>query len=175
MTVAKSMHAVKVRAPNDLFLDSAAPLPTLRPGYLLVKVFSVALNPTDWKGAALFKKEVPHTVGCDVAGHVVECGEQVSEKYKLGDRVAGLCYGIGTSDPTSGAFGEYALLKGALSLHVPDHVSNTEAATIPVGINTIGQGAMSMFAIKWNNTAAEDSNSLVSDIEASTSRFAWQE
>ena len=41
-------------------------------------------------------------------------------------------------DPTSGVCGEYALLKEALSSHVPDHVSDSEAATIPVGINTVG-------------------------------------
>lgn len=137
------MRAVKVRAPNDI-VDSAAPLPTLRPDYLLIKVFSIALNPTDWKGASVFRQEMPHTVGCDVAGCVVECGEHVANKYELGDRVTGLCYGIRTGDPTSGAYGEYALLKGALSLHLPDHVSDAEAATIPVGINTVGQGALSM-------------------------------
>lgn len=133
------MRAVKVRAPNDIFVDPAAPLPTLRPDYLLIKVFSVALNPTDWKGASVFKQETPHTVGCDVAGRVIECGEQVTKKYEIGDRVTGLCYSIRIGDPTSGAYGEYALLKGALSLPLPAHVSDAEAATIPVGINTIGQ------------------------------------
>ncbi|KAI1770230.1 hypothetical protein F4818DRAFT_455852 [Hypoxylon cercidicola] len=42
-------------------------------------------------------------------------------------------------DPTSGAFGEYALLKGVLSLPVPDHVGDLEAATIPVGVSFIDQ------------------------------------
>ena len=148
MSVPESMHAVKVRGPNDLFIDSEAPVPAVRPGYLLIKVFSVALNPTDWKRVAIFKEEVPLTVGCDVAGRVVACGEQIGQDYKPGDRVAGLCYGIKTNDPTSGAFGEYALLKGALSLHVPDHVSDIEAATIPVGINFVGQGATSTSAIQ---------------------------
>ena len=148
MSVPKSMHAVKVRGPNDLFIDSKAPVPAVRPGYLLIKVFSVALNPTDWKRVAIFKEEVPHTVGCDVAGRVVACGEQIGQDYKPGDRVAGLCYGIKTNNPTSGAFGEYALLKGALSLLVPDHVSDIEAATIPVGINFVGQGKMSTSAIQ---------------------------
>ena len=147
MSVPESMHALKVRGPNDLFVYSGAPVPTVRPGCLLIKVLSVALNPTDWKRTAGFKEEVPCTVGCDVAGRVIACDEQIDQKYKPGDRVVGLCYGIKIDDPISGAFGEYALLKGALSLPVPDHVSDTEAATIPVGINFVGQGAMSASAI----------------------------
>ena len=142
MTTTQSMQAVKVRAPGEISHDEAASLPKVRPGYLLVKVFSVALNPTDWKGAAIFKGEEAHTVGCDVAGRVAECSGELSERFKIGDRVAGLCYGLKAHDPTSGAYGQYALLKGAISLHVPDHVSDLEAATIPVGINTVGQGAM---------------------------------
>lgn len=137
------MQAIKVRAPSDIFLDEAAPLPSIRPGYLLIRVLSIALNPTDWKGTAIFKGDKPHTVGCDAAGRVVECSEEASKRFKPGDRVAGLCYGMRSGDPTSGAYGEHALLKEALSLHVPDHVSHAEAATIPVGINTVGQGVLS--------------------------------
>lgn len=134
------MHALKVRGPDDIFIDSVAPVPAVRPGYLLIKVFSIALNPTDWKRSAIFKGAASHTVGCDAAGRVVACGEDLGRDYKLGDRVAGLCYGMKDDDPTSGAFGEYALLKGALSLRVPDHVSDLEAATTPVGTNFAGQG-----------------------------------
>ena len=140
MTYPTTMGAVKVRGPNDLFIDSKAPVPAVRPGHLLIKVLSVALNPTDWKRVAIFKEEVPHTVGLDVAGRVVACGDDVGQEYNIGDRVAGLCYGMKADDPLSGAFGEYALLKGALSLPVPDHVSDAEAATIPVGTNFVGQG-----------------------------------
>ncbi|KAF3055672.1 Protein TOXD [Daldinia childiae] len=139
LTYPENMQAVKVRGPNDLFIDSAAPVPTLRPGYLLIKVFSVALNPTDWKRVTIFDGKVPRTVGCDVAGRVFACGEDIGQDYKPGDRVAGLCYGMKEEDPTSGAFGEYALLKGTLSLPVPDHVSDLEAATIPVGTNFVCQ------------------------------------
>ena len=140
MAIPSTMRAVKVFGPNDVRVDATAALPALRPGYLLIKVSSVALNPTDWKGTAIFNREVPQTVGCDAAGRVVAVAAQGSEKYQIGDRVAGLCYGLRWGDPTSGAFGEYALLKEALSLRLPGHVSDAEAATIPVGINTVGQG-----------------------------------
>ncbi|EAW07077.1 zinc-binding alcohol dehydrogenase family protein [Aspergillus clavatus NRRL 1] len=139
MAVPETMRAVKVRAVDDVFVDETAPVPSLRPGYFLIRVHSVALNPTDWKGVRAYRQDVPHTIGCDVAGIVVAGGEQTHWNYRPGDRVAGLCYGLRQGDPTNGAFGEYALLKGCLSLPVPDHVSDAEAATIPVGINTIGQ------------------------------------
>ena len=148
MSIPDTMQAVKVRAPSDIFLEEAAPRPSLRPGYLLIRVLSIALNPTDWKGAAIFKGDKPHTIGCDAAGLVAECSEEASRRFKPGDRVAGLCYGMKPGDPTSGAYGEYALLKEALTLHVPDHVSDSEAATIPVGINTVGQGAISPAATR---------------------------
>jgi len=87
-----------------------------------------------------FAQDTPHTIGCDVCGVVVARGEQTHRRYRPGVRVAGLCYGIRPGDPSSGAFGEYALLKESLSLAVPDFVSDAEASTLPVGINCIGQG-----------------------------------
>ncbi|OTB00238.1 hypothetical protein M426DRAFT_66299 [Hypoxylon sp. CI-4A] len=133
------MQAVKVRGRNDVFIDPAASVPALRPGFLLIKVTSVALNPSDWKRVNIFDGKVPRTVGCDAVGRVVACGENIGWDYKPGDRVAGLCYGMKDDDPTSGAFGEYALLKGMLSLPVPDHISDLEAATVPVGTNFVTQ------------------------------------
>ena len=175
------MRAVKVCGPNDLFIDSTAPVPTVCTGHLLIKVLSVALNPTDWKRVAIFREEVPHTVGLDVAGWVVACGDEVGQEYKVGDRVAGLCYGIKAGDPLSGAFGEYALLKGALSLPVPDHVSDAEAATIPVGTNFVGQGeSVPTFANLSDESITDQLNSranndsTVPDSETSTSVSAIQ-
>lgn len=139
----ETMLAVRARGPNRLYLDPITPVPAVRPGYLLIRVLSVALNPTDNKRLAMFGESSPHTMGCDVAGRVVFCGEDLDQDYVPGDRVAGLCYGMKPGDPFSGAFGQYALLKGALSMRVPEHVSDAEAATIAVGINFSGQGTPS--------------------------------
>ena len=78
MPVPKSIQAIEVRAPNDFFIDSAAPVPAVRPGYLLIKIISVTLNPTDWKRITGFSDEEPCTVGGDVTGRVIICGEQFS-------------------------------------------------------------------------------------------------
>ena len=71
MPIPKSIQAIEVRAPNDFFIDSAAPVPAVRPVYLLIKIISVTLNPTDWKRVTNFRDEEPCTVGCDVAGRVL--------------------------------------------------------------------------------------------------------
>jgi NADPH:quinone reductase-like Zn-dependent oxidoreductase len=144
LKIPEMMLAVRARGPNQLYLEPKTPVPKVRPGYLLIRVQSVALNPSDYKRLAVFGENTPHTIGCDVAGLVVMCGDHVEQDYAPGDRVAGLCYGMKPGDASSGAFGQYALLKGALSMRVPEHVSDAEAATIPVGVNFGGQGTSSM-------------------------------
>lgn len=49
-------------------------LPALKTGEVLVKVHAAALNPVDWKIAALAPgplNKLPHTAGADFAGEVV--------------------------------------------------------------------------------------------------------
>ncbi|KAJ6013606.1 zinc-binding oxidoreductase ToxD [Penicillium herquei] len=139
MALPTTMRAVKVRRADEVFIDENSLVPSLRPEYFLIRVSAVALNPSDWKGVRAFSQDEPHTIGLDVAGVVVAGGDQPHWHYKPGDRVVGLCYGNRPGDPTSGAFGEYALLKASLSMPVPDFVTDSQAATLPVGINTIGQ------------------------------------
>ncbi|KAL2194469.1 chaperonin 10-like protein [Corynascus similis CBS 632.67] len=146
LQIPETMLAVRARGPNQLYLDPETPVPTVRPGYLLIQVLSIALNPSDYKRLAVFKENTPHTIGCDVAGCVVVCGDNVDQDYQPGDRVAGLCYSMKPGDPSCGAFGQYALLKGALSMRVPEHVSDAEAATIAVGVNFGGQGTLLSFS-----------------------------
>jgi len=43
------MRAIKSQAEKKATLVTDAPVPTLLPDYILVKVSAVALNPTDWK------------------------------------------------------------------------------------------------------------------------------
>ncbi|KAH7057113.1 chaperonin 10-like protein, partial [Macrophomina phaseolina] len=118
----------------------SAPIPELQPEYLLVKVSHVALNPSDWRMSAGSNSNTPHTVGCDMSGRVVQVGTAVTKPFAPGDRIAGLVYGQRIGHPDSGAFADYCLVKEGLALHIPDSVSDAEAATLGVGITTIGQG-----------------------------------
>lgn len=68
-------------------------LPELRPTYLLIKVESVALNPTDWKCISWLPSashfSIVGIVICDYAGAVVSVGSEVTKSFKIGDSNAG--------------------------------------------------------------------------------------
>ncbi|KAL1861525.1 hypothetical protein Daus18300_008788 [Diaporthe australafricana] len=110
------------------------PVPSVREGYILVKAKAVALNPTDWKSI--------HAGGIDGTkigvGVIEEVGPGVTKPFKKGDRVCGMAFGA--KDAESGAFGDYVLAKAEIQSKIPDNVSFEEAATLGVGVTTVGQG-----------------------------------
>ncbi|KAF2157080.1 GroES-like protein [Myriangium duriaei CBS 260.36] len=115
------------------------PLPKLRDTYILAKVHSVALNPTDWKHVDKLPSPGA-TVGCDFVGTVEAIGSKVTKKFSPGDRIIGFTHGVHSKEPEDGAFAEYALVKGDLAIKAPSNLSNEEAATLGVGVSTVGQG-----------------------------------
>lgn len=80
------------------------------------------------------------TVGCDFAGEVVEVGCKVTKPFKKGDRICGVCHGGNRVQPEDGSFGEYALVKGDVFIKTPDNLTDEQAATLGVGITSVGQG-----------------------------------
>ncbi|POS75912.1 hypothetical protein DHEL01_v205698 [Diaporthe helianthi] len=113
------------------------PVPSLREGHVLVKVKAMGLNPTDWK--TIYSDGATCTrIGCDYAGVVEEVGPGVTKALKKGDRVSGLAHGGADSD--RGAFGDCVMADADIQLIIPDNVSFEEAATLGVGITTVGQG-----------------------------------
>lgn len=81
-----------------------------------------------------------HTVGCDFAGVVEEVGPKVTKNWKKGDRIAGMTHGVNPKEPDDGCFAEYCVAHGAFGMKIPDNLSNDDAATLGVGISTVGQG-----------------------------------
>lgn len=128
---------------------SEVPLPKLRPTYLLAKVDSVALNPTDWKHVNGKRAADGCISGCDFAGTVVEVGDDVNKSFKIGQRVAGTTHGANASHTDDGCFAEYALAKADLLVHLPDDLPFEKAATFPLGTATVGQGLFQK-ALKLN-------------------------
>lgn len=94
---------------NEPLLTREHPLPKLRDDCILVKVHSIALNPTDWKHAAYGLASEGGLLGCDFAGTVEEIGNTVTKKWTKGDRVAGVAHGGNYVRPEDGAFAEYAI------------------------------------------------------------------
>ena len=66
-----------------------APMPKADPDRVVIRNKAVAINPVDWKiqDYGAFVKVWPNVLGTDVAGDVVEVGENV-KNFKKGDRVA---------------------------------------------------------------------------------------
>ncbi|KAF2849571.1 oxidoreductase-like protein [Plenodomus tracheiphilus IPT5] len=119
-------------------LRTDVPLPKL-PGddWILVKTKAVALNPTDWK--SIENAPSPGAiVGCDYAGNVTEVGKAVT-KFKVGDKVAGFARGGDPADHSNGAFAEHIKAKFGIQIKVSDNISFESAATLGVGISTVGQ------------------------------------
>ncbi|CDM32165.1 hypothetical protein DTO013E5_3622 [Penicillium roqueforti] len=133
------MKAVIIAQPKTEGLVTDRPIPKLRDDYLLVKTVSVGLNPTDWKHVA-YLSPPGVLVGCDYSGTVEAVGKDVKKDFKKGDRVCGFVHGSNAVQPEDGTFAEYIVAKGDLQWKIPENISFQEAATLGVGINTVGQG-----------------------------------
>ncbi|RDW84969.1 hypothetical protein BP6252_02559 [Coleophoma cylindrospora] len=130
-------HAVVVQKPGEVKVAECS-IPKLRDDYLIVKVKAVALNPTDWKHVEWFTSAGAR-IGCDYAGIVEEVGSKVTNGLKKGDRVTGFVHGGNEVNHEDGSFGEYITVKGDIQIKIPDNLSFEEAATLGVGITTVGQ------------------------------------
>ncbi|KAM3068063.1 hypothetical protein ACMFMG_011110 [Clarireedia jacksonii] len=133
-----TQKAIVVTSPKQASVVSNRPIPTLRDDYILVKNVSVALNPTDWKHIA-YLAPPGVVIGVDYAGIVEAVGKNVKKAFKKGDRVCGFVHGGNAVQPEDGAHAEYIVAKGDIQIHIPDNLSFQEAATLGVGITTVGQ------------------------------------
>lgn len=129
-------------------LKNDVPLPELPSGkWMLVRPKAVALNPTDWKN--IDRATSPGAiVGCDYAGVVEKVSDGVTD-VKVGDRVAGFVRGGDPADHSNGAFAELIKAKVGIHLRFGDDVSFEDAATLGVGISTVGQGLYQELALPF--------------------------
>ncbi|MCJ1355642.1 MAG: hypothetical protein MMC33_005634 [Icmadophila ericetorum] len=139
MSLPKTQEAVVIVAKGKAELVSDRPIPKLRDGYILIKTKAVAINPTDWKHVDYLASEGA-LCGCDYSGIVVEVGSGVSKPFKKGDKVFGFVHGGDAVQHENGAFAQYIVAKGDLQTHIPENLSFEEAATLGVGVSTVGQG-----------------------------------
>ncbi|KAJ6024162.1 hypothetical protein N7540_004959 [Penicillium herquei] len=133
-----TQKAVIVTSPQQAGFVTDRAIPALRDDYILVKTEAVALNPTDWKHVA-YLSPPGVLVGCDYAGVVQEVGKDVKKPFRKGDRVCGFAHGGNAVQPEDGAFAEYIVAKGDVQMPIPDNLSFQQAATLGVGISTVGQ------------------------------------
>ncbi|MGF1583567.1 MAG: NAD(P)-dependent alcohol dehydrogenase [Gemmataceae bacterium] len=163
--------------------------PELRPGHgqVLVKVKACSLNYRDLlvvKGLYNPRLQLPFTPFSDGVGEVVAVGEGVS-RVNVGDRVAGIFMqkwidGSIDDEKSKSALGgggtgmlaEQVLLDQEGVVHVPTHLSDQEASTLPCAavtawhalvvsggvkagdtVLTLGTGGVSLFALQFAKLA----------------------
>lgn len=121
------------------------PEPVAGPGQLLVAVKAAGLNAADKlivngshvSGSSTRRPEAvaPPSLplGSEAAGEVIAVGEG-GAAFSIGDRVMGVC---------GGAFAPYALMSAALAMPVPERLSVTEAAAVPIVFTTAHDALLS--------------------------------
>lgn len=118
-------------------ISKSHPMPEIKEPYdVLIRVSTVALNPTDYKMPEYHP--VPNAImGCDFMGTVVSAGLKVNNALP-GTRLCGSLHGSNPGNPNSGSFAEYLVVDARLCLRVPDTWSDLEGAALGgVGWTTV--------------------------------------
>lgn len=113
-----------IASPDGVVVQDV-PEPKPGPHDLLVRVKAAALNRADLAAAKGEANGQP--IGIEFAGEVVAAGNAVTG-FALGDRV--MCH-------ATGSHAEFALTDHRRALKIPDGMSYEQAATLPVGLNTL--------------------------------------
>ncbi|WP_213768892.1 NAD(P)-dependent alcohol dehydrogenase [Caballeronia sp. dw_19] len=138
---------------NNLVM-AERPVPVPGPGEVLIKVGAVSLNYRDKlvvNGQLLPEPPaMPFVPVSDMAGEVVEVGQQVS-RFRAGDRVMGnfwtqwidgeppqamLKHGLSLGGPLPGMLAQYVVLTEEVAVATPAPLSDEQAATLPVAALT---------------------------------------
>ena len=145
------MKAIKAHAhggPEVLKIEDA-PIPFPGKGEVLIEVHAASINPSDSKLLLTDPSyddadQNPLTPGFDLAGSVVEVGKNVKHIH-VGDNVYGQAAVIKKG---SGAFAEYAVTPEGLIARMPDNISFTEAAAVPLAACSAYQALVEHMKLK---------------------------
>lgn len=105
----------------------------LKSGQVLLKVYAAALNPVDLKRTLMHfdGQESEVVAGYDAAGIVEAVGSGVTE-FSKGDRVFGDIVSDTLGPKTTGSLAEFAVAPACTLAKIPDRVSFTDAAALPL-------------------------------------------
>lgn len=116
----RHQRAVQQGKDGQITVANGVPVPSLPPGYVLVKTSAVALNPADNNILTNFPLAGAFS-GIDFSGTIVQIGSGVdSDAVKLGDQVGAGAFTFSNEHRLiSGAFSEYVRVKAHLLLRQP--------------------------------------------------------
>ncbi len=115
--------------PEGMALEEI-PIPVPGPRQVLIRNAAAALNFFDIlqvQGKYQIKPPFPFTPGAEVAGTIAAVGNEVTQ-FSLGDSVLAILNG--------GGFAEYSLSDAIKTFPIPDGMSVTEAAALPIVYQT---------------------------------------
>lgn len=166
--------------PDEKLAIADVPTPTPQAGEVLVKVHCAALNHRDqWCRVNKYPNiRYPSILGSDACGTVAQVGEGVNNLW-VGKRVL-LNPNVGWGDnlaypdynytilgmPTNGTLAEYVCLPAHRAVPVPDHLTDEEAAAIPLA------GLTAYRAVFTKGEVKEGDNVLVTGIGGGVAQFA---
>ncbi len=107
------------------------PIPSIKPGYVLIKVHASSVNPVDFKirqGLIPIGPDLPAILHGDLSGEIVEVGQGVTA-FTKGDPVYGC---VGGFSELPGVLAEYALADVRLLARKPRNLSFEKAAALPL-------------------------------------------
>ena len=153
MNPKQTMRALEASAFSlDALRVVERPIPRPRRGEILIRVKAASLNYRDLailKGVYLPNLSLPYVPASDACGEVVEVGEDVT-RFRVGDRVTpiytqGWYDGMPTLElrtkrtlgaPLTGVLQEYVVVPAEDAVSVPPHLTDAEAATLPIAALT---------------------------------------
>ena len=141
LSLPKSQTAIIAQGAGQLSVQHNAPVPALAHDMVMVKAAAVAINPVDVK-ALDYSPAAGSIMGFDFAGTVVALGTDAAAQGRLavGDRVAGVVYGMDKLQPDVGAFAQYVGALADLTLKLPDNLTFENAAALGLAVATATYG-----------------------------------
>jgi NADPH:quinone reductase-like Zn-dependent oxidoreductase len=138
LTLPIRQSAVIANDAGELVVIYDAQLPELEPDRLLIQTVAVAINQVDVKLSGAMA--TPRAgAGTDCAGIVLAIGSAVpTDTFKIGDRICAPVTPMNPLSPRDGAFAEYTAVVADFALKVPGNMSMECAASLGLGIATIG-------------------------------------
>lgn len=128
-----TMKVIEISKPGapDVLMPAQRPLPSPKPGEVLVKVAATGVNGPDMmqrKGLYPAPTGASDLLGLEISGEVVAVGEGVS-RWKIGEALCGLTNG--------GGYAEYCVIDANHCLPIPKGVSLIDAAGLPETFFTV--------------------------------------
>lgn len=134
------MRAIHIRArggPDQLAYEDA-PIPTVKPGDALIRVYATGITPAELSWAATYQNpdgsdRLPSIPGHEASGVVEDLADGVTD-LKVGDEVYGL-----TDFARDGAAADYAAVRARNLAPKPRTLDHSHAAAVPLSALTAWQ------------------------------------